>query len=913
MTVLSWNEIRSNAVAFAQSWRTESREDGEAKTFWDGFFAVFGMNRRALASFEAPVKKLEGRGKHRIDLLWKGMLIVEHKSRGKDLGRAQSQAMGYIQELVAEGRRDEVPRYVVLSDFARIALYDLEEEGEPLLFPLSDLPQHVHSFGFIAGYRTVRTDPQDPVNWRAARKLSDLFALLEKGRYPAEDTPRLLTRLLFCLFAEDSGIFTPNAFQSWLVNRTAPDGSDLGPRLAQLFEVLNTPTPNRQTNLPVELAELPYVNGDLFAQRLALPACDRKVRDKLRACCELDWSRISPAVFGSMFQAVLDKTERRQLGAHYTSEKDILRLLRPLFLDDLARRFDDILDDRSTRRRKRLAAFHDELASLHLLDPACGCGNFLVVAYRELRRLETRVLVELQRDGQLVVDIGLLNRVRVGQLHGIECEAFPVEISQVALWLTDHLMNLELSEKLGAYFVRLPLPQIINIRRANALRLDWGEVLAPEVCSYVLGNPPFAGKKEQSAEQKEDLKGIWHGVKGAGKLDYVTCWYRKAADYIRGTGARAAFVSTSSITQGEQPGILWQELLQDQGLAITFAHRTFKWASEAPRPAHVHVVIVGFAEAEYAPSVRPLYEYDELDGEPTVREVKNINPYLVDSPDVFLLARREPLTPWPPVTYGSFALDSGHYTLSKEERDALLEECPEARPYVRAFLGGRELLQDIERYCLWLLDVSGKQLKAMPAVRKRVAAVRAWREASNRAATKRLAETPTRFAEIRQPEGDYIVFPTASSERRRYVPVAMLGAETIASNQLYVVADGSLFVFGVMHSRMHMAWVEEVAGRLKSDIRYSAGIVYNNFPWPVDSKEKRRAAVEAAAQEVLDARVADESLADQYDPDGMRPALVRAHRALDRAVDRLYQRAAFSSDRERLLLLFALWKEHAGG
>src|SRR5574340_665402 len=504
---LSWNEIRQNAIQFGRDWTGERRESAEKQTFWNEFFCVFGIRRRTVASFEEPVKGLSGEYGY-IDLFWRGVLLVEHKSLGKELGKAESQAFRYIQDLVREGRHDEVPRYVIVSDFARVALHDLEPDDQRELplpdtsrvatveFPLAEFHRNIHEFAFIPGYKQHRFEDQDPINLRAVAIMGDLHDALEAGGYKGHELERLLVRVLFCLFAEDTGIFEREAFRLYVEDRTKADGSDLGPHLARLFEVLNTPTEKRQANLDETLAAFPYVNGELFAERLSFADFNRAMRNSLLACTRFDWSRISPAIFGSLFQGIMEPRDRRQIGGHYTSERDILKVVRGLFLDELRAEF-----KRVRRNKSQLRQFHRKLSGLRFLDPACGCGNFLVITYRELRLLEIEVL-EALNGRQQQLDIATLSLVDVDAFYGIEISEWPARIAEVALWLMDHQMNVRLSEAFGRYFVRLPLKKSPTIVLGNALRLDWKSILSPEKCSFVLGNPPFVGSKYQTRDQR---------------------------------------------------------------------------------------------------------------------------------------------------------------------------------------------------------------------------------------------------------------------------------------------------------------------------------------------------------------------------------------------------------------------------
>lgn len=926
---LSWNEIRNNAIQFSRAWEDATDERAEAQTFWNEFFQVFGLTRRHVASFEEPVKSLKGTH-HRIDLFYKGTLLAEHKSAGQSLDKAESQAFNYIQELIADGRSSEVPRYIVLSDFRRVVLHDLEPEIDPAAdappeqrfeFAIEDFHLHVRHFAFLLGQTVHRFGEEDPANLEAAQIMAGLHDTVEEAGYSTEAIERLLVRLLFCLFSDDTGIFARGQFQLYIEQHAREDGSDLGMHLLSLFEVLNTHESKRPKNLDEDLAAFPYVNGELFAERLPLSAFDRDMRNRLVAACRFDWSRISPAIFGSLFQGIMDSKERRQIGAHYTSERDILKVIRPLFLDALQAEYDEILPLRQKNvRADRLRALQEKLASLNFLDPACGCGNFLVIAYRELRRLELEILKQLYGDEHVQADLDLgelykLSKVDVDQFYGIEIGEWPARIAETALWLTDHQMNTELSIAFGNVFQRIPLQATPHIRCANALRMDWNDLLPAKECSYVLGNPPFIGKKEQNAEQKSDHQSVWGKFSGSGLLDYVTCWYAKAGVYLESDGAsgtKCAFVSTNSITQGEQVGILWHRLSSTFSLRIHFAYTTFPWESEARGKAHVHVVIIGFSRV--APKSRTLYVCNDVESGAVVRtEVGNINYYLTDGPNLILTNRSLPVSNVPRIRYGSFALDDGNYTLSKEERDAILETDPRAGQFIFPFIGGRELIRGIERYCVWLLNSSPQDVRASSEIAQRVQKVKAWRENSNRETTRKLARTPQIFAEIRQPTTDYLAMPTVSSERRDYIPIAYLTPDTIASNQVYIIPDATPYHFGILTSAMHMAWVRQVCGRLESRYRYSAKLVYNNFPWPVEATEAQRAKVESCAQGVLDARQGylegGSTLADLYDPLLMPGELLKAHQALDRAVDKCYRGKAFTSERERVEYLFGLYEE----
>ena len=894
---LSWNEIKSRALAFSKHWADAKDEDAEAKPFLIDFFEIFGITNKRIARFEHAVKKFGGKQGF-VDLFWPGVLLVEMKSRGRNLTRAYNQAMDYFDGI----RESDLPRYILVSDFARFALTDLEN-GTTLEFSLENLHKEVKNFGFIAGYTTQIITPQDPINIKAAERMGKLHDALKDIGYAGHALEVYLVRLLFCLFAEDTGIFQKRQFQDYLEQHTTEDGADLAHHLATLFYVLNTPEHQRLKNLDEDLAAFPYVNGKLFAETLPPAGFDAAMRSALLSACMLDWSRISPAIFGSLFQSIMDATARRNLGAHYTSEENILKLIKPLFLDALWAEFEKI-----QRNHAKLIEFHERLAQLRFLDPACGCGNFLVITYRELRKLELEILKKLHKTDQLL-EIDTLTRLNVDQFYGIEIEEFPAQIAQVALWLTDHQMNLQTSEVFGAYFARIPLRHAPTIVHGNALRIDWHDV-CPNA-DYIIGNPPFVGAKFMSAEQRADANAVFGNIKNAGLLDFVTAWHVKATRYMQQhPQTETALVSTNSTTQGEQVGALWGWMLA-QGVKINFAHRTFSWTNEARGKAAVHVVIIGFALHDINSKI--IYEYEDIKGEPHAVEAKRINPYLVDATEIFIENRRQPISTIPEIVFGSMANDGGFLILQDDEKENLIKSQPLAAKWIRPFLGAEEFINNKSRWCLWLAGINPSELRTIPEVYERVLSVKKHRLSSNRAATNKLANTPYLFGEIRQPSSIYLMLPRVSSELRKFIPIGYLPPEIIASDAALTISNATLFHFGILTSTQHNAWMRTVAGRLKSDYRYSANIVYNNFPWPTPT-DAQRSAIETAAQGVLDARAhyPDSSLADLYDPLTMPPELVKAHAKLDKAVDAAYGYKGANSDAERVAFLFGLYQDLIG-
>ncbi|HPH30726.1 MAG TPA: N-6 DNA methylase [Chitinophagaceae bacterium] len=919
---LSWNEIKTRATAFTKEWQNETNEDAEAKSFWDDFFNVFGISRRRVATFEQQVKKLDDKQGY-IDLLWKGMILVEHKSRGKDLDKAYKQARDYFPGLTDK----ELPKYILVSDFERFRLYDLDN-GSQAEFRINEFTSNVGLFSEIAGYKKRTYKEQDPVNIEAAELMGKLHDKLKDIGYTGHSLELYLVRLVFCLFADDTNIFERGIFNEYLDIKTAPDGSDLAAHLSQIFEILNSSKESRLKNLDESLDAFPYVNGKLFEEHLPTAAFDSQMRGILLECCSLDWGRISPAIFGSLFQSVMDEKARRNLGAHYTSEKNILKLIKPLFLDDLWKEFDKAKKE----SRSSVEKFHNKISKLRFLDPACGCGNFLIVAYRELRLLEIEVIKELLKVNlkrqQALTDISIYFQIDVDKFYGIEYEEFPAQIAQVAMWLIDHQMNMLASETFGEYFVRLPLKKSATIKNENALRIDWQSLI--EVMPfekeqpryhYILGNPPFIGHQWRNKSQADDMDSIFMDAKRAGRLDYVAAWYIKASEYMEKVNLSqeiffpktvSAFVSTSSISQGEQLGILWSLLIGKFKIKIHFAHRTFKWSNEARDNAGVHVVIIGFSNFDI--SNKRLFEYDDIKGEPHEVPAKNINPYLTEGKDLFIETRGKPIHSYPEMFKGSQPTDGGFLILNKEEKESLIKNEPKAIKWIKPFWGADEYLYSKERYCLWLKDISPTELKSFEEIVKRVEKVKNNRLKSPTPSVREFAKYPTLFTQDRQPDTPYLAVPEVSSENRIYIPIGFLPETIICSNKLQIIPKASLYMFGVMQSLMHMTWTKQVCGRLESRISYSPSI-YNNFPWPENPTDKQKVAIEKAAQGVLDVRMQfpNSSLADLYDPNTMPPALVKAHLALDKAVDLCYRAQPFASETKRIEFLFELYDKYTSG
>ena len=895
---LSWNEIKDRALHFSKEWADTSNEEADAKPFLNDFFEVFGITRKRVSTFEHKVKKLDESNGY-IDLLWKGTILIEMKSRGKNLDKAYQQAIEYTHGL----KQHELPKYILVCDFETFKLYDLEE-NKNIEFKLNDLVNNVQHFGYILGYQKNVYKEQDPANIKAAELMGKLHDRLKEIGYSGHPLEVYLVRILFLLFAEDTTIFNKQQFQDFLEQRTNEDGSDLAAKLQELFQVLNTAKQNRFKNLDEQLAEFPYVNGKLFEEILPMASFDKKMREALLDCCYIDWSKISPAIFGSMFQSVMNPTERRNLGAHYTSETNILKLIKPLFLDDLWKEFESIKDNKN-----KLPEFHKKLSTLKFLDPACGCGNFLVITYRELRLLELEILRNIYKSGQQVIDISDIIWLDVDMMNGIEYEEFPARIAEVAMWLIDHQMNMVISNEFGQYFARLPLKKAAKIIHGDALETDWESIVSKSDLSFILGNPPFIGSKIMKQNQRDQIVKQFDNVDGSGVLDYVTGWYLKAAKFIQNTSIKVAFVSTNSIVQGEQTSILWGQMLNKFNIKIHFAHRTFKWSNEAKGNAAVYCVIVGFAN--YDTNNKSIFEYENIKGEAHELKVKNINPYLVEAKDLLITKSSNPICKVPKMSFGNMPLDGGHLLLSDEDKNEFISKEPKAEKYIFPLISAFEFLNGKKRWCLWLVDAEPSELKQMPEVLKRVELVKQFRLDSVAPSTQKFASTPTLFRDRNQPE-TFIVVPRVSSENRPYIPFGFFDKNSIVSDTCMSIPNGNKYHFGVLMSKMHMAWVKSVCGRLKSDFRYSKDIVYNNYPWPDNISDKQIQAIESATEKVLTARLQfpNSTLADLYDSLTMPQVLVKAHNELDKAVDLAYRPQPFTSEANRMVYLFELYEKY---
>lgn len=902
---LSWPEIRARAAAFAEEWSDSGHERQQAQTFWIRFLECFGVRPERVATFEHTVTRFSTQARGYVDLFWPGVMLVEQKGAGRDLEAAEFQAMDYLPGL----KDHELPKIVVICDFQHFKVRDLAT-GEVHAFSLAELPdaKNLDLFAFIAGYSRAAfgSAEEEEASVKAAQLMGSLYEVLRLDQYPDEAASIFLTRLLFLMFGDDTALWEPHLFQEYIRTRTAEDGSDLGAQLAVLFQVLDTEHRSERTD---EVAKrFPYVNGHLFSEALPIPYFDAETRDLLLRCCTFNWGSISPAVFGSMFQAVKSRDARRELGAHYTTETNIAKTIRPLFLDDLhAQR------DRNWSNRAALTRMLEQLSEMRFMDPACGCGNFLVVAYRELRALELDIRVRIRElSGTTVGEFVFAEQLSVGvtQFYGIELEWWPAKIAEVAMFLVDHLANQALAKKLGWAPSRLPLKLTPKIVHDNALAIDWADVLPPSDNVIVLGNPPFLGHDSRSVQQAEELRALWG--KDIGRIDYVTGWYAKALEYFGSEhNGRWAFVSTNSISQGQPVPLVFGRVFA-AGWQIAFAHRTFAWTSEAPGAAAVHCVIIGFTRA--SPATKPtLYDYADLRAAPMRRDASSINAYLIDGPNILVQARSKPISPeLKPVSFGSRPNDGGGFIVESEDHAAVASD-PIAAKYLRRFVGARELLHDEDRWVLWLKHLDTDDLAGSPLLRERIERVRRHRLASARVATQVWADRPTLFDFDSQPTVPFLAIPSVSSETRRYLATQRFPADVIASSLVYTAPDADGFIFAMVSSAMFMSWQKAVGGRLKSDIRFSNTLVWNNFPLPaVDQALRTRIA--AAGEAVLAARDQhpERTLAKHYNASHMDPDLYKAHAELDALVDKAFGARGRQSDAGRQTLLFNSYADLVG-
>ena len=895
-------ERRAAAKAFAEYWKDRGYEKGESQPFWLSLL-------RDVLGVESPEKFITFEEQVRLDhtsfidgFIPSTHVLIEQKGRGKDLRKPIRQSDGTLLTPFQQAQRyssvlpySQRPRWIITCNFDEFLVYDMEKpNGEPEQIFVKDLAKECYRLMFLVdtGDDNVRREME--VSIQAGNLVGVMYdAILKQYHDPENEETlkslnKLIVRLVFCLYAEDAGIFGEHSkFHNYIKSFPA---RDMRKALIEVFKILDTKPENRDPYEDEQLAAFPYVNGGLFAdENIEIPQMNDEIRDMLlrNASEDFDWSAISPTIFGAVFESTLNPETRRSGGMHYTSIENIHKVIDPLFLDELREEFDEIKAIKVTKTRKDKAeAFREKLAGLTFFDPACGSGNFLTETYISLRRLENEALKIIHND-QISLDFDGAIKVSIGQFYGIEINDFAVTVAKAALWIAESQMLKETEDIIHVSLDFLPLKSYANIVEGNALRIDWETVVPKDKLNYIMGNPPFVGYSLQTAEQKQDILSIYVDEKGkpyktAGKIDYVSGWYFKASELMQNTDMRTAFVSTNSITQGEQVAGVWKPLYDRFNIHIDFAHRTFRWDSEASIKAHVHCVIVGFSTA-------PNYKQKQLYSSERMQLVDNINFYLIEAPTVFVESNKKPISQVPEMLKGSSPVDDGNFFFDDKHYADFIKIEPQAQKYIKKFYGAREYLHNINRWCLWLDGVSPAELKHMPNAMKRISAVRDFRLASSKEATRKYADYPTRFMELRQPNTDYILIPRHTSENRKYIPFGFMSKDVICGDANNMIPQATLYHFGILTSNVHMAWVRAVCGRIKSDYRYSNDVVYNNFPWPTPTDEQK-AKIEQTAQAVLDARALypDCSLADLYDEVAMPPELRKAHQANDRAVMQAY-------------------------
>ena len=896
--------IRARAQAFAHSWAGESSEQQGKVTFWDEFFTIFGLYRRQYAIHEFML-----RNRKRVDLFWKRTLLVEHKGRGL-IATAFQQALDYIPQIATADR----PAHIVTCDFEDFYIYDLVDDGYTFRqkVALAELPSRVEDFGFMLGHKKVHFAPLDELNFAVVKRLGSVFDILHSDHYLSPDLFDFMIRLVFCMFADHTGIFERGSFATFLKDAFAEE-KNIGGELNSLFDTLDTSVPQRSRHLAESLQIFPWVNGKLFSRQLRPAPITSEICSIILDVANADWRRVSPAIFGALFQCVMDKEKRANLGEHYTSEANILRALRPLFLDELHDELLDLSNRAGPQRINLLRQFRAKLSLISVLDPACGCGNFLVVAYRELRMLDIAAAKEIQTFAfgtQQVLDTAQGGGCSISSMFGIEIEGFPCRVAEVALWMIDHLMNVRASEELGRYYIRLPLDVTANIKLANALLTDWGHAGNDQTSkpySYVVGNPPFLGAHRQTVSQKADLKTVFGEKVGIGDVDYVAGWFVKAAALLKNTATKAALVATSSVAQGEQVSILWSAIKKVADIKISFAYRSFKWSNEAPNVAQVHVVIIGFQDVPVSNGA--IYEADTQDRRTVTPD---ISPYLTRHGFVLVHKRTRPLAQVPPMVMGNKPTDNGELLLSQVERDALAVELTSAglsTSVLRPYVGTTEFLTGMKRWCLWFAGSDYRPYLRNQTIADRINKVRAFRLASTAPDTINAASTPHLFFRIPQPPGKCIIFPETTSENRQYIPVGRIDDGTILSNGVFFVPGMNLYIFGILSSNFHQLWLRQVGGRLENRIRYAPRNIYNTFPFPELLVPRLVAKVEQLATDLIIAQEATgETFERLYEPRLMPDDLKELHKKLDKAVEKCFQAGAFKDDEQRIDFLFDAYK-----
>jgi len=899
-------EIKYNLKVFAERWKNETKENAGSQTFWNEFFLAFGHDRKKIASFEKPVEKFDGR-KGRVDVFWEGVLLAEHKSGSTSnstihLEKALQQGKDYLPKL----KNYQLPKHLIVSDFRQF-IYEKLGTNEQIHFTIDELPKKIGLFEFFTGFSKVVELQEVDLNRKAADILTKLYNELLKDNHDEDDLKILIIRIMFCLFAEDTDIFKKNLFYNLIINHTKEDGSDLGTVLNELFETLNTESNNRSKHLESHFKVFDFVNGQLFKKRIATAHFNSKMRQRLLDCCKFEWEQISPVIFGSMFQNI--SKDRDKNGVHYTSELNIRKVIDSLFLDDLYKELSDIKNLRSV---KELRNFQTKISKLTFLDPASGCGNFLITIYKEIRLLEIEVLRAINKlePIQLSFDVRDVSKIKIENFYGIELLEFPPMVAELGMWLIDHLMNIKLGESFGKTYKRIPLDNPVTIHRANALRVDWENVIRAKDLDYIVGNPPFIGSKKRDNKniQKQDLITAMENQKKVAECDYVAGWFWKSLRvWENNKKIKIGLVSTNSITMGQQIELLWKKVFETfTDIEIFFAHKTFSWANDAKNKASVYCNIIGLKKKNN--SSKSLFHYSDVKGNSELILSKEINPYLMDYKFIPVTSRSKPLFNLPKMNSGNMPLKGQPLIFeSKKEVSSFLKKEPKAKKYIKPLISSHQFLHGKSRYCLWLVGIKPSELNSLKYVKERVKLVK---EARLKTPDQAAVDRPHEFRDTNNPDL-FIVIPRHSSENRKYIPIGFYDKNVIPSDSCSFVWSGSKYIFGLLTSYIHMVWMKEVGGKLESRYRYSKEIIYNNYPIPVNPNEKQIGIIEGLVQQIIDIRKSypESTLADLYGELSPAKELIKTHKKLDRIVEKLYRKEPFKDDKERIEFLFDLYEK----
>lgn len=902
MKNLSLSEIRQNAQSFSIRWKDEKSERSESQTFWNEFFEIFGIYRRSKVLFDNPIKKLGSNASNFIDAFWPGLLLIEHKSYGKSLDKAFEQGADYTNNL----KENEFPQYIITCDFNKIRIYDLDSNKNYDEFNLNELSKKIYLFHFLTGFKQTETIDEVPVNQIASEKIQSLYNFLIKNNYNQNDCEIFLKKLIYCFFADDSGIFLKNIFYEYIIN-TNENGSNLGNDLIYLFEILDTPISERASNLEENLSQFPYINGGIFFDKCKTPQLNRKSREIILECSKFDWSTISPAIFGGLFQIILQPKKRNELGAFFTSVKNIKKLIENLFINELKNELKKISEIKNESKYDQLKKFYEKISNLKFLDPACGSGNFLIVAYTEIRKLELEIL-KLTKDNFNIS----YSKIRIENFVGFEIDQLAVNIAKLSIWISEHISDKLLSIHLEKQIFNIPISDKPNILCLNALSkngsvINWFDEITFD---YIFGNPPFIGKQNRNIEQKKDMEVVFSKVKKTKfkELDYVACWFYICAKIIHeNPNTKAAFVTTDSVIQGEQSSILWYLILNQFNIDFNFALTSFKWSAEISNTSNVSVAIIGLKNSNKKEKKYILEHVNK--NELIKKEVKNINNYLLNTDNTFVFSIKNHINSNIKAIFGSMPNDGGSLIFDDEDISKIFKEKPEIKKFFRKFISADDYLQNNQRWCLWLKDHNPTEYMSFKYIKDAIYKCKSHRLASKRPATNKLSNFPHLFGEDRQPDNDYILIPRVTSERRLYIPIDFVTTDYVASDASIIIPTNDKFLFGILTSRLHSTWMRIVSGRLEGRYRYSIEITYNNFPIIKNNKILQNEIIDCVDTILKFRKKTQMNLYNLYHPDGMSRDLIKLHNILDEKVEKLYFNKKLSDDTERIINILKYFRE----